>query len=100
MRRSHDIHDTVTERKDLQPGPELDANVARERDAREVVGSFYTTFQALVRPYIHASKIVLVALDASPNSRGQMTAKGWSRKFEEPIIISPRPADHVANRAS
>jgi hypothetical protein len=48
----HDIHDTVTERKDLQPGPELSANVAKERNAREVVGSFYTTFQALVRPYI------------------------------------------------
>jgi hypothetical protein len=48
----HDIHDTVTERKDLQPGPELTASLARERDARDMVGSFYTTFQALVRPYI------------------------------------------------
>ena len=47
-----DIHDTATERKNLQPGPELIANVAKERAAREVVGSFYTTFQALVRPYI------------------------------------------------
>jgi hypothetical protein len=48
----HDIDDTITERKDLQPSPELNANVARERAAREVVGSFYTSFQPLVRPYI------------------------------------------------
>ena len=48
----YDIHDMTTERKDLQPGPELIANVAKERAAREVMGSFYTTFQALVRPYI------------------------------------------------
>jgi hypothetical protein len=48
----HDIHNTVTERKDLQPGPELTTNVARERDAREMVESFYTTLQAVVRPYI------------------------------------------------
>jgi hypothetical protein len=48
----YDIHDMAAERKDLQPGPELIANVAKERAAREVVGSFYTTFQALVRPYI------------------------------------------------
>jgi hypothetical protein len=48
----HDIHDMAAEQKDLQPGPELTANVARERAARQVVGSFYTTFQALVRPYI------------------------------------------------
>jgi hypothetical protein len=48
----YDIHDMATERKDLQPGPEFIANVAKERATREVVGSFYTTFQALVRPYM------------------------------------------------
>lgn len=48
----YDIDNTVTERKDLQPGPELIANVARERRARDMVGTFYTTFQPLVRPYI------------------------------------------------
>jgi hypothetical protein len=48
----HDIHDALAEKKDLISGPELNANVARERAGREVVGSFYTTFQALVRPYV------------------------------------------------
>jgi predicted lipid-binding transport protein (Tim44 family) len=66
-----DIHDMATERKDLQPGPELIANVAKERAAREVVGSFYTTFQALVRPYIrNASEVILVALRKKAAARG------------------------------
>lgn len=47
-----DIHDATAERKELKQGTELNENVAKERAAREVVGSFYTTFQPLVRPYV------------------------------------------------
>jgi hypothetical protein len=48
----HEIHDALIERKDLAIGSERDANIARERAGREMVMSFYTTFQALVLPYV------------------------------------------------
>jgi hypothetical protein len=48
----HEIHDALAERKDLSVKPERDANIARERAGREMVMSFYTTFQVLVRPYL------------------------------------------------
>jgi hypothetical protein len=47
-----EIRMTVAEAKDLSPGPQLTANVAMERSARDTVGSFYTTLQPLVKPYI------------------------------------------------
>jgi hypothetical protein len=48
----HEIHDALAERKDLSVKHERDANIARERAGREMVMSFYTTFQVLVRPYL------------------------------------------------
>jgi hypothetical protein len=48
----NDIHDALAERKDLAAGSEQKENLARERKNRETVGSFYTTFQPLVLPYL------------------------------------------------
>jgi hypothetical protein len=46
-----EIRIALKERENLV-GPELQANVAQERAAREVVTSFYTTFQLLVARYM------------------------------------------------
>jgi hypothetical protein len=45
---------TVTgpERKDLEPGPELQALVKRERGALTAVESFYSTFRVRLKPYL------------------------------------------------
>jgi hypothetical protein len=48
----NEVRISVTERKDLSPGPELEANVAKERTARETIGSFYTTLQPLFSRYM------------------------------------------------
>jgi hypothetical protein len=43
-----DIRIAIDERRDLPSGPSLQANVRTERAARQIVASFYTTFQPLV----------------------------------------------------
>jgi hypothetical protein len=48
----NEIRMSVAERIDLASGPEREANIARERAGREMVASFYTTFQSLVSPYL------------------------------------------------
>jgi hypothetical protein len=43
---------TGPERKELGPGPELQALVKKEREALNVVESFYSTFHERIKPYL------------------------------------------------
>jgi hypothetical protein len=40
------------ERKELGPGPELQAIVRKEREALDMVSSFYSTFHTRLKPYL------------------------------------------------